>query len=154
MSLNTPSLTAVVHAIVLAPPSGIDARTIASLLGRNYQTMMSELTRQPGHKLGADMVLPIMAFAGSDEPAHFLARQRGGVFVKLPDVQAGDDPVQLECMRAVKEFGELMAELGASLGDGKLSREECERIDREGQEAVTAIMGLLKRVGEIRRGQS
>lgn len=155
MSQNTPSLTAVVHALILAPPSGVDARTIASLMdGKNYQTLMSELSRQQGHKFGADLVLPIMNLANSDEPIHFLARHRGGVFVKLPEVTGDGGPVQLAALNSVKEFGELMGEVGAGLASGGLSRDECDCITKEGQEAVTAIMALLQVVGEMNRGRS
>lgn len=144
-----PKLSAVLHALVKKAPSGLDAETIAPLLGyRGYATMMSELSDQPGHKLGANMLLPIMDVAGSDEPMHFLARQRGGVFIKLPQALAGQDPVHREAMRAVKEFGELMGEVGGRLGDGSISAEDRTVITREGHEAVTAIMGLLKLVGE------
>jgi hypothetical protein len=47
--------------MALRAPSGLDARTIAELAGySSYQTMMSELSGQPGHKLGADKLLPLM----------------------------------------------------------------------------------------------
>jgi hypothetical protein len=150
----TPSLTAVVHAVIKDAPSKLDAHTIASLLGKPYQTLMSELSSQPGHKFGADLVLRAMELAGSDEPLHFLARQRGGVFIKLPEAGGSEGAVQLAAMGAVKEFGELMAEIGASLADGTLSREECDRIERAGHEAATSIMALLKQVAEFRRGRS
>lgn len=150
-----PKLTAVLHALVKKAPSGLDAETIAALLGYSrYSTMMSELSDQPGHKLGANMVLPIMDAAGSDEPLHFLARQRGGVFIKLPQALAGQNPVQVEAMRAVKEFGELMGELGERLGDGSISAQDRVVITREGHEAVTAIMGLLKLVAESAEGRA
>lgn len=155
MIQNIPSFTAVLHAVILAPPSGVDARTIASLLdGKNYQTLMSELSRQQGHKFGADLVLPIMHLANSDEPLHFLARQRGGVFIKLPEAPADGSPVQLAALNSVKEFGELMGEVGAGLASGGLSRDECDAITKEGQEAVTAIMALLRIVSEMSRGRS
>ena len=80
------------------------------------------------------------------------------VIVDVPayaaDVPALDADGGLLGMKAVKEFGELMAELGADLADNDLAREECDRIEREGHEAVTAIMGLLKLVSEIRRSKS
>lgn len=81
-----PSAAAVMHQAVLRAPSGLDTRTIAEVAGyTNYNTMMSELSRQPGHKLGADMLLPLMDAAGSNAPVEFLARERGGVFLVLPE---------------------------------------------------------------------
>lgn len=78
-----PSLTAVVHGMVKAAPSGLDARTVADLVGKPYATLMSELSQQPGHKLGAELLLPLMDVCESDLPLVFLARQRGGAFVPL-----------------------------------------------------------------------
>lgn len=149
-----PKLTAVLHALVKKAPSGLDAETIAPLLGYSrYFTMMSELSDQPGHKLGANMVLPIMEVTGSDEPMHFLARQRGGVFIKLPQVGPGDDPLQIAVMKSVKETGEFLTELGADLADGDLSKDDCDRIEKEAHEAATAIMALIKLVADVRRGK-
>ena len=153
--MNYPSLSAVLHAVVKKAPSGLTAETLCNLLGyKKYNTMMSELSDQPGHKLGANMVLPIMDLANSDEPLHFLARERGGVFVKLPQVSGDGGPVQLAALKAVEEFGELMAEVGGGLASGDLSRDECDRITREGQDAVTAVMCLLKLVGDMGRATS
>ena len=63
-----PSLTAVVHGMVKAAPSGLDARTVADLVGKPYATLMSELSQQPGHKLGAELLLPLMDVCESDLP--------------------------------------------------------------------------------------
>ena len=41
-----PSLTAVVHGMVKAAPSGLDARTVADLVGKPYATLMSPVTRR------------------------------------------------------------------------------------------------------------
>lgn len=150
-----PKLTAVLHVLVKKAPSGLDAETVAPLLGyTRYSTMMSELSDQPGHKLGANMLLPIMELTGSDEPLHFLARQRGGVFIKLPQMLAGDDPLQGAAMKSIKETGEFLTALGSSLADGDLSKDDCERIEKEAHEAATATMALIKMVADIRRGQS
>lgn len=66
-----PSLTAVVHGMVKAAPSGLDARTVADLVGKPYATLMSELSQQPGHKLGAELLLPLMDVCESDLPLVF-----------------------------------------------------------------------------------
>ena len=33
---------------------------MADLVGKPYATLMSELSQQPGHKLGAELLLPLM----------------------------------------------------------------------------------------------
>lgn len=140
-----PPLTPILHQIVLRAPSGIDARSIADLVHVNYQTMMSELSGQPGHKCGVERLLPFMAVSGSDAPMHFLAREMGGVYLKLPAVGEGDlAPVQRQCLLAVKDFGQLMSATADALADGRLEPDERAQVTSRGHEAVTAIMGLLK----------
>jgi len=144
---NYPPITPILHKLVMHAPSGIRSESIADMLGWRYATMMSELSGQPGHKLGADKLLPLMDVTDSDTPLHFLARERDGVFIKLPPTNAGDlGPVQQQCLVAVREFGELIATTAAALMDDNLSSGERADIVREGHEAVTAIMGLLKLV--------
>ena len=79
-----PSLAAVCHQVVKSAPNKLDAATIADFIGKPYATLMSELSGQPGHKLGADLLLPLMEICDSDLPLTFLARQRGGVYIPLP----------------------------------------------------------------------
>lgn len=142
-----PPITPILHHLAMRAPSGINAMTIADMLGWKYPTMMSELSGQPGHKCGVDKLLPFMDVTGSDAPMHFLARELGGVFIRLPALGEGVDPVQKQCMVAVKEFGELIAACGEALANGDLEPAQVSRIIREGHEAVTAIMALLQLVG-------
>jgi hypothetical protein len=140
-----PSLTAVCHQMTLRAPSGLDARTIAELAGYgSYQTMMSELSGQPGHKLGVDKLLPLMDATGSDAPMHFLARQLGGVFLRIPEPAEGSGELAASLAASVREFGEFMQETALSISDGRIPRDQLDRISKEGMEAVEAIFAMLK----------
>lgn len=120
MPVNYPSLTAVLHELVKRAPSGLTARSVADLLGRDYNTLMSELSGQPGHKLGADLLLPLMELTGSDAPLNFLARERGGVFVPVrPDNSAVD--LAPAILASVKEFGDYAAEVARDVIDSNFS---------------------------------
>lgn len=141
-----PPLSPILHRLAVRAPSGISAQSIADLLDWKYATMMSELSGQPGHKLGADRILPLMDVTGSDAPMHFLARERGGVFIKLPQVEGDLEPVTRQCLIAVQQFGELAGVTAEAVVDGTITPEERTSILRKGHEAVTAIMGLLKLV--------
>lgn len=137
-----PSLAAVAHAAVKSAPSGLDARTVADFLAKPYNTLMSELSGQPGHKAGMDLLLPLMEVTGSTAPLDFLAREMGGIYVALPKAHA-DHPAHQECMATVREFGELMAQAGTALEDGVVTREECEQVSAAGYRAIQAISTLL-----------
>lgn len=67
------TLTSILHKNVKDAPSGMSAKEIAHAVGRDYQTLMSELSRQPNHKLGANLVLPLMKLTGSMEGLKYLA---------------------------------------------------------------------------------
>jgi hypothetical protein len=140
-----PSLTAVCHQTVLRAPSGLTAHSIAELCGySNYNTLMSEVSGQPGHKLGADKLLPLMDVCGSDAPVEFLARERGGMFIRTPEAAEGGGELARTLAASVKEFGEFMQETAASISDGRIPLDQLDRINKEGMEAVEAIMAMLK----------
>jgi hypothetical protein len=139
-----PSLTAVLHGVVLSRPGGLDARTIADLVGKPYQTLMAELSRQEGHKLGADLLLPLLRVCDTDIPLHFLARERGGVFLRTPEPAEGGSELACTLATSAKEYAEFMRETAESISDGQIPREQLDRINKEGQEAVEAIMAMMR----------
>ena len=152
MSAEFPSLTAVLHELVKHAPSELTARTIAELAGKDYNTLMSELSRQPGHKLGADLLLPLMELTGSDAPLNFLARERGGVFVPMrPDATAAD--LGPAILNSVKEFGDYAAEAARDIADGEIPADQLQRILKEGHEAATAIVTFLELVRVVHQRQ-
>jgi len=121
-------------------------KAVAAELGVNGDVFGNELNPfNDRNKLGADMVYPIVKVTDDDAPIHFLAQRRGGVFIRLPQGNP-NSPVDQASLKAVKEFGELMAEFGAALMDGAISRDELRRIHHEGYEAVESIMSLLRQV--------
>ena len=137
------ALSRILHACVKQAPSGLDARTIAGIVGVNYQTLMSELSGQPGHKLSADMVLPLCRAAGTVLPLVWLARQLGGVFVALPDPEIGDQALTAAALATMREFGEFAAEVAADIADGHIPDDQLSRIVKEGLDATAAIRSLM-----------
>lgn len=142
---STPSLTAILHAMVKKAPSGLAVRDIADYVGKPYPTLISELSRQEGHKLGADLLLPLMDACESDAPVVFLARERGGVFVRLPGDQSSPLAVlTTAALDSVREFGEFAAEVATDIADGCIPDDQLTRIRKEGSEAIAAIAALMR----------
>lgn len=137
-----PSLTAVLHAYVKQAPSGLDARTIADLVGKPYQTLMSELSRQEGHKLGADLLLPLLDAVQTDAPLEFPARQRGGVFVRIYTENISDSSLARGLAETMLKASEFFAAFAERIKDGVIDARELAAIEREGDEAVQAIMKI------------
>ena len=149
-----PSLTAICHKVFLSPPSGLTGYDIAEDIGKPYATLMSELSRQPGHKFGADLLLPLMQETGSDRPLHFLARQMGGVYISLPKSAVGENELIQALTSSIKEFSEFATESATDIADGKIPQEQLARILKEGHEAVTAFMGVLQLAEKVNAEQN
>lgn len=141
---NSPSLTAVVHAAVKNAPSGLDARTVSDMAGKPYQTLMSELSRQEGHKLGADLLLPLMEASGSTAPLEFLARQMGGAFIPLPSVDSCDSELVKCLANSMKEASEFFAVYAENLADGVITAKELSNMEKEADEAIESILSIKK----------
>lgn len=148
-----PSLAAVCHAVVKSAPSRIDARTIASLLGMEYATLMGQLSSHERHKLGADLLLPLMELTGSDEPMHFLARELGGIYVAVPTHSSEKGEMVDALCKSAQEFGEYAAETAKNIADGCLPRDQFERIQKEGQEALSAILKVMELARKLHEQQ-
>ena len=144
ISKDFPSLTAVIHAAVKKAPSGLDAKTVADLVDRPYQTLMSELSRQEGHKLSADLVLPLYEATGARIIPCFLARQMGGAFIELPDPGACEAGLTRGLVDSVKEFGDFAAETAQNIADGDIPADQLSRIEKEADEAIEAILAMKK----------
>lgn len=142
-----PSLVAVVHKCVLNAPNGLDADDIAPLAGyegdSGYHTMMAELT-QPGRKCDMDRLLPIMTATDSDAPMHFLARRLGGVFLRTPEPAQGGGELAASLAASAKEYAEFMQEAAVSISNGDIPVDQLARMNKEGQEAVEAILAMLR----------
>lgn len=149
-----PSLIAVCQKVAKNPPSGLDLATIAELMGMQYNTLTSELGRRGAHKFSADRLLPLMDACDSDLPLIFLARQRGGVYIKVPQGAGGEPgPLVQKLAASVKEFGEFAAEAAADVADGDIPADQLARIQKEGHEAVEAIMALINLAARTNEAQ-
>ena len=138
-----PSLTAILHQDVLKAPSGLDAYTIAKLLPRNYNTLMSELGRAYGHKLGADLVVPLAKLTGSDNAVEHICRELGGEFVRIPEPWAKRPPSERQLVAAIREFSDFIQVVTTAYLDGKITHAEFARARKEGHESIAASLVLL-----------
>lgn len=146
------TLTALCQAMVKTAPNGLSAEQIAAVIGCPYPTMMSELSRQPGHKLGAERMLALMKATDCRAPMHHMARELGGVFVELQPAQAKGHELTRGLVESIREFGEFAGQTARALEDGSVSSTEAERIGKEGQEALTAILAVMEMAKNAQQG--
>lgn len=163
-----PSLTEAAHRVVLAlgsrgglseaerreilapgpTPSWLSNSTLAELLGKNPQTLMNELSRQEGFKFGADLVIPLSVYCGSDYLARVVARALGGVYAKLPKPEARPARMGRALAYMVREFGQFMEATAEAMEDGRLDQAKYARLVKEGWEAMEAIYLAMLMAGE------
>ncbi len=120
--------------------SDVGTRAVAAEVGKKHHVLLNELNYEnASHKLGAELLVPLMKACGSDSPMHLLAAEMNGLFIKLPEESCSNASL----VKAVKEFGELIAVYGEAIERGELKDDGKKLIRKEGQEAMTAIQELL-----------
>lgn len=139
------NLLEVVHRMVLH--SDIGARNVAERVGKNYYVLLNELN--PGndkHKLGADLLVPLMSNCRSVEPIHHLAEQMGGVFIKMPEI-ADSEAARKTSMEAMSELGAMCRSFEHALeqkgpGGDHVTDEELELFDAQAQRMITSAVKM------------
>lgn len=138
------ALTAICHAMVKNSPNGLSAEQVADVIGCPYATMMSELSAQPGHKLGAERMLALMKATEGRAPMHEMARVLGGVFVEMPPVSVSGHEVTRGLVACISEFGDFAAQVARAMDDGTVTKDELARICADGQTALAAILRVME----------
>ena len=145
------------RAAVRNAPNGSPAKAVAETLGMRYSTLLSQLSGHDGHKLGADLLVPLMRATGDREPLRHMAGALGGVFVEMPGTEERDTTVTLSLVESVRRFGDFAASVARSIDDGIISRDELDRIVSGGHRALEAIVHVVKRAEnnmEAHRGKA
>lgn len=148
------NLLSTLHDAVIRPPSGKPAKLIASSLGKRYETLLNELNpSETSHKLGAELVEPLMEQTGSMEPLLYLARRFSHACIPLPRASS-DRESHREALLAVKQFGELMGRYESALEDATITVDELAGITKAGHVTVNRVLAFLESVGrESKDGQ-
>jgi len=125
------AITEVVRRMVKDAPNGKSAAAIAEAVGKSYATLMGELADDPtrGHKLGLELLVPLMRAAGSTRPLELLCAAMGGAFVPLPGVSGTYPEAHRAAVSAASRFGALCRSLEHAVdvtgpAGGKVSPEE------------------------------
>lgn len=102
-------------------------------------------TDASGVRFPLKKVIPLIRATGDFQVMDYLERTLGRVAVVVKaDGEKSTAALANQAIFAAAEFGDLMREINHSLGDGKLTQDERDRIQVEGWEAVIAIVQLLK----------
>lgn len=85
-------------------------------------------------------------FSGVPRFARLLADMAGGMFVPSPQGMHGKAKLARITGEAMRETGELFAQLGKALDDGEISPDENSKVSKEIDEALVALATLREAV--------
>lgn len=147
-------LRAAVHRAALQCRLGIEG--LASAMSSpeskvNAGVLRNQLTGNERHHLPIERAEMIMDLADSDELAHAAAQQRGGVFIKMPDVDAASgDLAVLEMITHVwRAGGEVGRSVDEALADHVVERAELAKIRQAIYRQQQTLMAMLTRLEEM-----
>ena len=93
----------------------------------------------PGSQLPPRLHEPLLALTADHRAVvSYLARTHGCVVYALPQGSA-----RATHARIVTEFGEFLQQLGQAEDDGRISGDDATRVEREGAEAIEAIVAAM-----------
>lgn len=114
------------------------------------QILRNQLVGNERHALGLDRAEEIVDLCDSDELAHAAARQRGGVFLKLPEPGVHDrEELLTKFNELYAQLGDLSATFRKSIEDGEVDARERQDITHIGQGIHSTVEGLLALTFEI-----
>lgn len=130
-------------------PGGVEA--LAGRLGmRNPMVLYSKLRQQVDtHHVNFDGELSEIIFClrdanvpGWDNVLHAFLWRHGFLAVEVPTTTVDDDAMTSAICASVQEHAEAISAIGKSLKDGKVTSKELDSIDKEIEEAMTALAQL------------
>lgn len=119
----------------------------------NPQILRNQLAGNDRHFLTLDTAEATVDLCDSDELAHAAARQRGGVFIKLPeDGSLASDLAVLELVTHVwRANGDVGRAVDETLADGRVEPHEISEVKKaiyRTQQAMTAMLIRLEEMAD------
>jgi len=144
------SLLDVAYAVVHDYPGG--AASLAPRMMKGASTLAQELTHRNTAKLGLLDAERITVLTGDLRILEAMANNCGQMLVPLPDdaEEAAPDHAVIGALGALsKEFGALLAEVGADIADGKVNANELKRIDKQAAALMAALHSMRGLLGSM-----
>jgi hypothetical protein len=143
-----------VHRAARSFNGGIEALAAAlSMLdhGVKPQILRNQLVGNERHFLSLDRSEEIVDLCNSDELAHAAARQRGGVFVKLPEdgAVAGDLAVLELVTQVWRANGDVGRAVDDTLADGRVERHELAVVKAAIYRVQQTMAAMLSRLEDM-----
>lgn len=116
----------------------------AAYLGMSYAALQNRVYEKKGQTLWLEDQLALQAHSKTTLFAEWVAQESGGTFIKLPDADdVGNEELLLKFNELNIEMGRLAQEYATSVGDGVVTDQEGEKLEKIGKEMHRTIEELL-----------
>lgn len=79
-------------------------------------------------------------------PVQYLAEKYNLIVIPIPKITSASSEVQKELLKTIHEFGELAQAASAALLDGKITRNEIRRIEKEAWELIRQVAIFTQKI--------
>ena len=139
-------LSEIVHDVVIDSKK---SDLLSAMVGKSRNTLLNELNPENlSNKAGMDLLLPVMEKCDpEDRIMHELARVRGGVFLRLPEMKGADGAMR-QFLRAMGELGALARSYEHAVdesgpGGEAVRPDELEKFEAQAQAALTGLQAAV-----------
>jgi len=123
--------------------SRVPSRVVAEELEMSYSMLMNAANPDlPAFNFQARKLGRFAQVTGGRYALSFLVSQVNCVLLPLPDVPVSFERIDELVSSSVKEFGDVLTEVGKALADHRVTRLEAKRLSREIDEQVATVMAL------------
>ena len=127
--------------------SKVPAKVVAEELDMGYKMLMNVCNpEQPKFQIQARKLPRFVQVTGNRHAVEFLAQAIGCVLLDLPEIPASFERIEGLVADNVKEFGDVLTEIGRALADHRVTALEAKRLEREINEQIGKAMALLEAV--------
>ena len=127
--------------------SKVPAKVVAEELEMSYRMLMNACNPDlPEFNFQARKLARFAQVTGGRHAINFLVRSINNVMLQLPEVPESFSRIEELIIENVKEFGDVMTEVGKALADHNITQLEAKRLEREIDEQVAKAMALKEAV--------
>lgn len=138
----------VLHADVL---SSIGIANAARLIGRSPGVLYNKFGESMHNELTVHEAMAIAKAVKRTGFAEAVCENFGGVFMPLPDGEAGADDVLQAYLDIISRMGDLSNEFTRARADGVIDRREFEVMQRRAEQTVVAVMHMISELETLVR---
>ncbi len=112
----------------------VGVKTIAEALGLSATAIYNQINDDSKNDI-LQRFVDFTTACEDDTPIRWASEELNGVFIKNPDLTVNKDDIMRNCVsNSLKEFSDVIKEIGEALQDKKVTSDEAQKIRKEWEE--------------------